>query len=374
MNETDVTQEVAAPAQPARRRMYSLWMIGVLIVFGVCEKLLFTWGFEAAGYAAFGLMLALVFCIIRGCRVFLPPKLGNFFIVLLALLCFIQLTVPFMGTAREAARRCQCMSNLKQLGLALYNYEDMHGQSPPAFVADEAGRKMHSWRTLILPYIGRQDLYTQYDFKKPWDSPENQELAAGAVIEMFQCPSVIPSPEQPENRTDYVAVLGEDTFWRPDGTPRKREEITADLSNVPVLIEISDSDIPWHEPRDVKLDDFLSGKLSWSRTGVHGGCKSAFFYEYPGGGGRNVVFVDGSVHFLQESNPTPDQLRRFFSITEPFDLENESFDQDTELTFTKPRPIVFRHVVFYVWLATLVMQFLYIFFPVRKRAKFKVSV
>ena len=357
----------------ARPQMYSLWMIGVLIVFGVCEKLLFSWGFEAAGYAALGLFLAVFFCVMRGFRVFLSFKRGTVFAVLLFLFCFFILLIPSMNVCREAAMRMQCASNIRQLGIALLYYENEHGCFPPAFVADEKGRKMHSWRTLILPYIDHQDLYEKYDFKKPWNSQANQELASKAAIDRFQCPHLSNLPDWPENRTDYVAVLGEDTFWRLAGTPRRPREITAGLSNVPVLIEIGDSDIPWHEPRDVKLDDFLSGKLSWVNTGVHGGCRSAF-YEYQSGGGRNVVFADGSIRFLQESNPTPDQLRRFFSITEPFDLDNEPFDQGIEPTFAGPRPIVFRFVVYYVWLATLVMQCIYIFFPVRKRVKPKVSV
>jgi hypothetical protein len=153
-----------------------------------------------------------------------------------------------------------------------------------------------------------------------------------------------------------VAVLGEDAFWPADGSSRSRDELKVDPSQVVMLIEISDSDILWNEPRDVQLDDLLSGKLSWRETAPHCSRPSAFDEPLMG---RNVVFADGSVYFIPDGTTT-DQLRRLFSITEPFDVQKEIVD------FSR-RPIVFRYVVFYVWLVTLFVQFVYIFFPARRK-------
>src|SRR5207248_11120546 len=61
------------------------------------------------------------------------------------------LMLPAVQQAREAARRTQCSNNLRQIGLALHNYAQVYGSFPPAFVADEEGKPMHSWRVLILP-------------------------------------------------------------------------------------------------------------------------------------------------------------------------------------------------------------------------------
>lgn len=360
MNETDATQEPPATTVTGRRRVYAPWMIGVLILFVVCECLFVTWRPDGIGLAVIGLMFAVPFCVIRYCRANGWTCLGVLF-ALFAFLFMAMMLFPAISASSESCRRTQCANNLKQLGLAVFNYESDLGQFPPAFVADEDGKPMHSWRTLILPFIEEQKIYYTYDFQKPWDSPENQGLAAKSVPYAFQCPSVSPSPEQPKHRTDYVAVLGEDTFWRPDGTPRKLSECTGGLSNTAMLIEIKRSNIPWHEPRDVMLDDFLSGKLSWSGTAVH----EILNPLYEPLSGRHIVFGDGRIRFTR-GDLTPDQLRRLFSITEPFDVE-------TELPCAKPRPIVFRHVVFYLWLATLLMQFLYIFFPVRKEPMSKAS-
>src|SRR5271163_108233 len=54
--------------------------------------------------------------------------------------------------AREAARASQCFC-IKQIAVALHNYHDTYGSFPPAYVADETGKPMHSWRVLILPFL-----------------------------------------------------------------------------------------------------------------------------------------------------------------------------------------------------------------------------
>src|SRR5207244_4506816 len=69
--------------------------------------------------------------------------------VCVAAMCLL----PSTRMPREASRRSVCVNNLKQIGLALQNYHDDFGCFPPAYIADENGRPMHSWRVLILPYI-----------------------------------------------------------------------------------------------------------------------------------------------------------------------------------------------------------------------------
>ena len=56
-------------------------------------------------------------------------------------------------TPREAVRCAQCVDNLKQIALALNNYEQEYNALPPAYTVDADGRPLHSWRTLILPYL-----------------------------------------------------------------------------------------------------------------------------------------------------------------------------------------------------------------------------
>ena len=57
----------------------------------------------------------------------------------------------------------QCGNNLKQIGIALHTYHDEYKSLPPAYVCDESGKRMHSWRVLLLPYMEQQELYKKYD-------------------------------------------------------------------------------------------------------------------------------------------------------------------------------------------------------------------
>src|SRR5205807_8143584 len=76
-------------------------------------------------------------------------------IVLLALLLpAVQAVMPFR------LKRTLCRWNLMQIGFALHQYHDEYGSFPPAYIADEQGRPIHSWRMLLLPYMDAQPRYS----------------------------------------------------------------------------------------------------------------------------------------------------------------------------------------------------------------------
>ena len=93
-------------------------------------------------------------------------------LVVVAALLFAFL-VPVTRQARPAARQTQCRNNLKQIGLALHNYADEWKVFPPAYTVDANGKPLHSWRTLLLPYLDQSPLYNRIDFSKAWDDPAN---------------------------------------------------------------------------------------------------------------------------------------------------------------------------------------------------------
>src|SRR5690242_6262790 len=63
---------------------------------------------------------------------------------------------------RDSVRRPQSMSKLKQLAFALNCYHDVYKSFPPAYVADKNGKPLYSWRVLILPNIGENELYQRF--------------------------------------------------------------------------------------------------------------------------------------------------------------------------------------------------------------------
>jgi prepilin-type N-terminal cleavage/methylation domain-containing protein len=103
----------------------------------------------------------------------------------------VALLLPAIQAAREAARRSQCANNLKQLALAVHNYETARKHLPPSALVDltvTATGNNGSWGVhgRILPYMEQESLRKLVDLEKAWD---NQMAISGVQIATFQCPS-----------------------------------------------------------------------------------------------------------------------------------------------------------------------------------------
>ena len=184
-----------------------------------------------------------------------------------------------IGQAREAARRSQCKNNLKQIGLALHNYQDVFGSFPPAFVADENGTPMLSWRVLLLPYLDGEDLYDQYDLSQPWDSPANQTVLNNMPA-VFACPSGAPG-----NTTHYAGVFGPDCIFT-GAEVTKISDIKDGMSNTLFVGEVQAS-IPWTKPEDIDITKYPDLK---DPAGFHSSHS----------GGLHFLMADGAVRFVSE--------------------------------------------------------------------------
>ena len=106
----------------------------------------------------------------------------------------IALIFPAIQQAREAARRTQCKSQLRQLGMALHNFEEQHGTLPAG--NDFENLRAHSWCTKILPFLDQAGLHAQYHWDQAWDATGtpladfNYDLTHKSLA-IFLCPSSI---------------------------------------------------------------------------------------------------------------------------------------------------------------------------------------
>ena len=103
----------------------------------------------------------------------------------------VALLLPAVQAAREAARRSQCANNLKQIGLAILNYESAHQVLPPGgiTVGPCCGTQSHtSWAIAILPQLEEMALYDQYDQTQTNESLDNQP-AVQTLVESYLCPN-----------------------------------------------------------------------------------------------------------------------------------------------------------------------------------------
>jgi type II secretory pathway pseudopilin PulG len=193
----------------------------------------------------------------------------------------VALFLPSVRSAREPARRSQCANNLKQIALALLNYESDYQVLPPAYTVDTDGAPLHSWRTLILPYLEQKALYQKIDLDKPWDDPANREAYETSLF-AYQCPSV----DCPPNHTTYLAVAAPSGCFRPS-EPRKLSEITDDHDLTLMVMEMdSEHHVHWMSPTDANEQWIMNlGSVA----------------ELPHPGGVQAMFVSGSVLFLASS-------------------------------------------------------------------------
>jgi prepilin-type processing-associated H-X9-DG protein len=198
---------------------------------------------------------------------------------------------PFhLGGHTQAARRSQCKYNLKQIGLAVHNYHEKFGCFPPAFIADENGRPVHSWRVLILPFLDQAPLYNKYRFDEPWDGPNNSKLA-NAILPIYNCPSDDHGgTSNSSTATDYVAIVGGETAW-PESGSAAIADIRDGTSNTLLVVEVANSGIHWMEPRDlhvVQMAPTVNAKSGQGISSRHTG-------------GANGLIADGSVRFIPDS-------------------------------------------------------------------------
>lgn len=161
------------------------------------------------------------------------------------------LLIPAVDQARTAAKRTASISNLKQITLALQNYELQHGSYPPAYVTDASGTKLYSWRVLILPYLDKQELYDQFDLTKAWDDPANQAVS-DSMVEVFRSPS---DEEVEENGTSYVGIVGRNTMFA-IGSGRKASEVVDGTYSTITVIEVKGWTGSWAAPIDPTLNQF----------------------------------------------------------------------------------------------------------------------
>ncbi len=231
------------------------------------------------------------------------------FFTMLALLggmgLLVLLMLPALRIAPEAGRRAHCTNNMKQITLGLLNYQSRYQAFPPAYTVDENGKPLHSWRTLLLPYIEQTPLYERIDLTKPWNDPANANVFETPVA-VYTCPT----SRLVRGYTTYLAVVGQDVCLLPTES-RKLSDITDDHAKTLMVIEVDkEHSVPWMAPTDADEKMILSLMSSDS---------------FPHPGGMNAVFVDGHGAFLQTDTEAKN-LRAMISIAGHDD--DETFEED----------------------------------------------
>ena len=189
----------------------------------------------------------------------------------------------------ELSKRCSatpktCFSNLLDLALAVHYYYDAHKKMPPAYTIDEKGNKLHSWRVLLLPYLGYEELYSQIRLDEPWDSEYNKQFQK-IIVPVFQCHLTAFGPN-PQPVTNYAAIVGRESAFEENGKQIGFIDIADGMSNTMLFVERA-TPVNWMDPTDITFEEAVKG-VGVSENGIadahNGGC--------------NCAFCDGATHFL----------------------------------------------------------------------------
>ncbi|OWK34995.1 DUF1559 domain-containing protein [Fimbriiglobus ruber] len=246
------------------------------------------------------------------------------------------MALPGVQKARATAARSTCEQNLRRLGTAVHAYADANADHLPYSHRFKA--PLSGWATLLLPHLGEEKLYRQYDWELDWVHPDNQKLAK-THLAFFECPAT-PDPDRlmtgSEGGTkyavppaDYFGVSGFTDMLIPDVFPpgtskhgampvdeaRKRSEIPDGLSTTLIIGEDAGRPQVWQ--MGVKQDKVPPNEkntwAAWNGNYVRAytadgksapgpcavNCNNVnIFYSFHDGGAYAVV-ADGSVRFLK---------------------------------------------------------------------------
>jgi prepilin-type N-terminal cleavage/methylation domain-containing protein len=244
----------------------------------------------------------------------------------------VALLLPAIQASRESARRTTCSSSLRQIGLAIANYQSALGVDPASNTDqlnnwDTVGDiPNHSWGSVILPYAEQRNLEALIDYKLSAMHPDNLQ-AAGTIVPIYRCPSYTgleftDDPHYPDGKYaigNYVSLGASDVdhIWgtgEPDGViiPQGKirpHDVTDGLTNTLFIAESREEHMRvWIDGRtaantalEYLPDPFAARGVSLNATPYYDDgdivCQYGPSSMHPGGAYH--MLGDGSIHFYR---------------------------------------------------------------------------
>ncbi len=160
---------------------------------------------------------------------------------------------------RGFSQRKRCLSNLLKISCAAEDYYAAVKEPLPPYIADPSGAPLHSWRVLLLPYLGEQKLYEQIKLDEPWDSEWNRQFHK-RMPDCYCCPALPPSEREAGNACYQMLIRKEEDGDKPE---------LASLKKRPKFIE----QIPcvnWMDPlNEVPTVEIVDGNLLREKQSSH---------------------------------------------------------------------------------------------------------
>ena len=208
-----------------------------------------------------------------------------------------------LEASQGAFRRAECADNMRQITLALLIYERRNGTLPPAFSVDENGKPLHSWRVLLLTYLGDDslaELHSQIKLDEPWDSEHNRQFHT-RNLDIYRCPSAV----KKDGESNYSVIVGDDLLFGNDGKGRSLDG----RKRHQVMLAERKEGVCWMRP-DAEITQHAAETDGINKTATSIGSNHT--------GGANFGMRNGSVYFLTDTM-TPSRFNDFVRGTDTGD-------------------------------------------------------
>ena len=183
----------------------------------------------------------------------------------------IALLLPAVQAARAAANRNTMLNKLRQVALAMMNFEAVNRHLPAHAIFSKDGKPLLSWRVAVLPFLEEKVLFDQFHLDEPWDSEHNKPLIA-------KMPEFYNKPGRPNDGTTvFLVPFGKGLAF--EGTEGlKFSDFTDGTSKSILAVEVNDDRaVPWTKPDDLEVD--LSKPFEGLGEGEAGGLSCMAFVD-----------------------------------------------------------------------------------------------
>jgi hypothetical protein len=309
---------------------------------------IFVYATSLAAFGPWGILVASILCAAAICfnRV---ENLVLGMLYSLMIICFGSCCLlPDIDGGVVVARRAVCSYNMKQLGLAVLNYEDAKKEFPTVYVRDKDGKKQFSWLVNLLPRMEYNTIYDALNKNEPWDSSSNAAVLPPNISE-FQCPSA--KRGKNDHSSSYIAIIGRGTIWKVDGA-KTVADLPQGRSNAIIAVETVDSKKHWAEPFALTVDEVLENMKT--KKGVRISTNHPVYIS--------AVFADGEVRLLPSKMPLS-LWRKILNgeIADINNLENEIDPNAEDMIDVSTQPIRSQGLpallAVIVWLASVIWLF-----------------
>jgi hypothetical protein len=194
---------------------------------------------------------------------------------------------PAMTRWIEQRKLAASQQNLERIGQAIMKYETKNRLLPPVYEVSKEDAPTLSWRVLLLPYLGENELYEQFHLDEPWDSSHNRALL-DRMLAVYRSPHHATADAK---LASYVVPIDPKAALT---APAKPFHMVVDgMQKTVMAIELKTPSTPWTAPDNLSTDDILRIQAGQRQLVLYGDAKAVELDFADSGAVRAAITING---------------------------------------------------------------------------------